>query len=811
MDINQLIQYIPTEEFGEQNDWLFIANVFKAAGVQEDDFRAWCALDHEKYSDDVVARYRSLSPKESREHALNILLKIAGENGYTYKGCVEHLPSVELRPCYRTVRYPNDEELTRFDQEKAQADTYTLLKHLGERFVLADYVNEEFNGKLRIRPCQEKSYSMLLYDFKKDSPIFERFGKPSNGRCFLLNEVDEEKLQQERQEGTSQGVKKEHFVSFDWCLIESDEGSIEEQWQKIRSLNLPLLGIVHSGNKSLHCFCHVGAQTLKEYEKRTKMLMDYCLINGFNVDTATSNINRWVRFPYARRRDKMQYPVKVFENFRTFNQWRKQSVYYCDIFDRKVQRNSTSDAKLEINLDSIMKVLHENGFRRNVSGDVFFKLNGKLVRQVSDGEIHTFLYDWLKTYYPEDLSLFARHKWEPSRLKMLDSIPDERHTDSRVESFFYFRNSAICVTKNGLEKVPYQAESRLVKKRICVPEFYAYRHVMAREVVPGLNGYINAKQMIDHDIKIADSSGDFARFVAIICNDDEARIRALKSALGYLMHRYKNPSLVKAIILTDESLEDQNGGTGKGLLFQALGKMRFCQSADMKTRERNRFFFSTIEKGCSVCHLDDVQENFDFSYLFNVLANDMEIEAKGQNRLVIPFEEAPKIYVSTNFAFKEMQTDSHKRRMAIYELYRKFNARHQPIDEFGRNFFYDWDEKEWNCFYNFMLECSLIYMQEGLLMCEPKYIKQKALRAEFQGREEFLEFIQTWESDGLFDKHVTNDDLSSRWISERGGVVSPISLKKLLTRYCELQGYSIRNIRDAQTRAFIVSKPEKLE
>lgn len=808
MDIRELASYIPTEDFREQNKWLYIANVFKAAGLGEEEFDEWCRLDPEKYGEDAIARYRSLTPTESPEHAINRLLVEARKYGYTYQGKFDQLPSVVLTPCYRTINKPVDEELPPFEEEKARIDAIRILTQIGRKFMLANYVDEGLI-KPRIRPKQEDSYYLEMSDFPA---AFEKLEKLWVGCAFQLNAVDSQRLQDEREAGIAKGVKKEHIISYDWCLIESDVGTVEEQWKKILSLDLPLLAVVHSGNKSLHCYCHVGAKTLEEYDRRTAMLMKYCEVNGFEVDSATRNINRWVRFPYAKRGGTMQYPVKVCEQYRTFNQWRKDAVYYLDIFDRKViKRGNETETELELNLSSMMRVLTENGFRRNKAGDSFFRLEGKLVHQSSDGEIQTFLYDWLKTYFPADVDVFARCKWEPTRLKMLDPIPDERHTDSEDECFFYFRNTVIKVTANGIEKVPYLPESRLVETKYHHPDdcsSFCLRTAMVKEKIPGLDGFINARQMIDHNIKLSDEEGDFARFVALICNEEEDRIKALKSALGYLMHRHKNPSQVKAVVLTDESLTDENGGTGKGLLFQALGQMRFCQSADMKTRERNRFFFSTVQRGCSIFHMDDVQKDFDFNYLFNALAGDMEVEGKGENRKVIPFAEAPKIYMSTNFAFKDMQKDSHKRRMAIYELHRKFNAHYQPKDEFKRNFFYDWDRAEWNRFYNFMLECSLTYMREGLLECEPKFAKQKALHAEFQDKEEILEFFQSWEKDGLIGKQISNSELEERWEREKGLYKPAMSLKRHLNRYCELQGYKIDSPRTAKVKSFIVTKPE---
>ena len=39
---------------------------------------------------------------------------------------------------------------------------------------------------------------------------------------------------------------------------------------------------------------------------------------------------------------------------------------------------------------------------------------------------------------------------------------------------------------------------------------------------------------------------------------------------------------------------------------------------------------------------------------------------------------------------------------------------HQPIHEFGKVFFNEWSEEEWNKFYTFMFYCVQMYLNEGL-------------------------------------------------------------------------------------------------
>ena len=225
MDIRELASYIPTEDFREQNKWLYIANVFKAAGLGEEEFDEWCRLDPEKYGEDAIARYRSLTPTESPEHAINRLLVEARKYGYTYQGKFDQLPSVVLTPCYRTINKPVDEELPPFEEEKARTDAIRILTQIDRKFMLANYVDEGLI-KPRIRPKQEDSYYLEMSDFPA---AFEKLEKLWVGCAFQLNAVDSQRLQDEREAGIAKGVKKEHIISYDWCLIESDVGTVEEQ------------------------------------------------------------------------------------------------------------------------------------------------------------------------------------------------------------------------------------------------------------------------------------------------------------------------------------------------------------------------------------------------------------------------------------------------------------------------------------------------------------------------------------------------------------------------------------------------------
>ncbi len=71
-----------------------------------------------------------------------------------------------------------------------------------------------------------------------------------------------------------------------------------------------------------------------------------------------------------------------------------------------------------------------------------------------------------------------------------------------------------------------------------------------------------------------------------------------------------------------------------------------------------------------------------------------------------------------------------------------YNETHQPVHDFGHNFFEDWDEEEWNRFDNFMLECLMLYLDEGLIDYKKINLLQRKLIADTS--KDFIEFIESY-------------------------------------------------------------------
>ena len=66
------------------------------------------------------------------------------------------------------------------------------------------------------------------------------------------------------------------------------------------------------------------------------------------------------------------------------------------------------------------------------------------------------------------------------------------------------------------------------------------------------------------------------------------------------------------------------------------------------------------------------------------------------------------MYLTTNHAING-SSSSFKDRQALVAFSDYYNEEFKPVDDFGINFFDEWDDRQWNLFYNFMADCLRLY------------------------------------------------------------------------------------------------------
>jgi len=442
--------------------------------------------------------------------------------------------------------------------------------------------------------------------------------------------------------------------------------------------------------------------------------------------------------------------------------------------------------KLKINNRLFLDMLAQSGFKTYlVDQDYFFVfINNMVVQEVSLIMIKKILKELIRDTVQKSQREIRSEKifeklidmtpslFNKGTLEYLDQFEGNFKNDTRTKSFIYFNNCYVEVTEDGYS----------------VHDYY------------DLDKYIWKAQIIERDFTPEAEESDFKKFVNMVCRFDEHRYNSLKSAIGYLLHTYKDPVTAKAIIFMDEKLEDgSNGGSGKSLLGYAISNVRKSLRVGGKNFKFDRFSFQSYEPGTNIIEFNDLSKNFSFEQLFNIITDNIAIEKKNKDQIIIPFEFSPKVLISTNYTIRGLD-ESSIRRQFIIEFSDYFNTNYSPEDEFGKRFFDDWSQYEWSKFYMFMIECLQYYLKNGLVEYDRVNLdKKKLLEAT---SEEFVEFMEDIEINKWYGKRETYIKFLENYPEYNSKNLRQYTLTHWLNTYSKINSYTFEQRRSDNDRAF---------
>ena len=394
--------------------------------------------------------------------------------------------------------------------------------------------------------------------------------------------------------------------------------------------------------------------------------------------------------------------------------------------------------------------LEQNGFYKFAPHGsdkyMFVRVTNNLIDKASEEEIKDFTLSYLQSIDDYTIYNFFADKtrfFKEDFLSMLDTVNIHFVKDTREFSFIYFRNCALKVTKTEVESMDYI----------------------------DLDGYVWRDQVIDRDFEFCDETKcDFRKFIENIGDNQEDRIKSLRSTIGFLMSGYKDPGFCPSVILNDEVVtEDPEGGTGKGLFVQAISMMKKVASIDGKKFSfDSQFAFQTVTTDTQVVCFDDAMKNFNFERLFSVITEGITIEKKNKDAIKIPFSFSPKIVITTNYMIRG-RGNSFARRKWELEFKQRYNIKFTPVDEFGKRFFDEWDEDEWCAFDNYMISNLQFYLNEGLVKSKFNNLGIKDLATETC--HEFVEWLGLIDGSSatdliVYDKKIFKNDLYQEFIQD---------------------------------------------
>ncbi len=423
---------------------------------------------------------------------------------------------------------------------------------------------------------------------------------------------------------------------------------------------------------------------------------------------------------------------------------------------RKFWNNITGSYKIDP--ESLHEFLNERGYYsfnpRSVNSTILIKSSEKQVRQVSPKEIRTFCWRYIESEYQfqddderrQVKTEFHKNKsyFSKDNMELLPEIEINEIKDTEETSYLFFPNCILEITDESVIKKSYEEVEG---------------HVFETDII-----FKDFKADIDKDYK---PQGEFYEFVKDVCSNpnkktEDQNFESIITIIGYLLHRHKHPANAKAIVFMDSYKNDNpNGGTGKGLLTKAFKYIREATFQDGKFyTSSNRFGLSQVKYGTRVLVFDDVPKTFDFEKIFPLITEEAVIERKYENKFTIPFEQSPKILITTNYTV-EGSGDSHKRRKVEFIFSDTFNADYSPEDKYGHLLFMGWDNKEWENFYLFMAHCLQMFLMEGIVL--PKFnVRERKLKIE--ATPEFIEFMNYLDYfHGKLNKDVVYDNFYSKY------------------------------------------------
>lgn len=301
--------------------------------------------------------------------------------------------------------------------------------------------------------------------------------------------------------------------------------------------------------------------------------------------------------------------------------------------------------------------------------------------------------------------------WQPNLLK-----------DNSTTSYIPYQNGVLKITKDKIELVEYaKLEYQIWRERI-----------------------------LPRDFKYTDKKGMFEDFFANVCGRGKDYKQRVKSEhykraqwyFGYMLQGSKRQSTARAWLLYDIRAGN-NGRSGKTIIGQAAGKIRSMVIIDGKQIDfKNRFAFQTVMPWTDIVFIDDPSKYMSLNPLFNMITGDLSAEKKNMSPIVKPV----KFMIASNWVL-EAEGSSESGRQFVTQLddfYARYSKEHGDtltpiVDLHGKEFFTDWDAKDWSEFDSFCARC-LQYHLSG-----------EAPKNTIMGNSNLVRFIQVNEEELFFE------------------------------------------------------------
>ncbi|MCR5139484.1 MAG: DNA primase [Bacteroidaceae bacterium] len=475
----------------------------------------------------------------------------------------------------------------------------------------------------------------------------------------------------------------------------------------------------------------------------------------------------------------------------------------------KADRNGNERVECQYSYVNARNFLHRHGFGRYRISDrsyEFVHLEKHFVTMVQPFDVR----DYLVTFAEDNcgklvLEMLLKGSVQylgPDKLSMLKELKPGFLQPSRECQFFYFRDVYWRVTRSGIEEMKYNMLTHDVwadmRKDVEVTRYPSLVDFSQDE-----NGHytytITPVGEMCHFLRFLENTSNFSWRKEDNGQIDEAEKAEMAQhllsklcAIGYMSMDIKDAGVTRAVVAMDgkqSEVGESNGRSGKSLVGELMRRVTTVAYIGGKKDKLldDQFIWDGITEKTRLVFIDDVKQNFDFEMLFPLITGDWMVNHKGGERVTLPFERSPKIYIPTNHAVVGSGSSFRDRQWIIlFSDY--YNETHKPIDDFGCQFFSEWEFLQWSLTWNLIAQCVQLYLTYGVVQAPGDRAEHRRLRQEIT--EGFLQWFSEYFSDaGRFGVLLPRSELQEQCRKKTEMNTSPTLFKKRFKKACEYYGW----------------------
>ena len=366
--------------------------------------------------------------------------------------------------------------------------------------------------------------------------------------------------------------------------------------------------------------------------------------------------------------------------------------------------------------------------------------------------------------YLQALPIFSEEEFN-------DTIKLDIFRDDKENCYIPFKNGVVHISSNDIKLIPLENltekgniwESSIIRKKIEILDQYMVTqsnyfrdfvtYALKKDILP-----VKGK----NDIKLGTDNDRF-----------NETLEAFETGFGFLIHSYQPSDEQKVVVFIDvESSPDRTEGrNGKSLCMEQLKNYRNTAFVNGKQfrksmSESSRFNFSNVKIDTGFVFINDLNPDFDLTTMFSDITDEMTVEGKGTNKLVISKDKKPKMGITTNYIITGVGSSFEERQHIVefgnfWNKASKFGIKPKTI--LGKKIGDDFDENDWIKYYNYGFQCIQKYLMKGLSKQNLANYNKKNLIASIEGingNGQIVDWMEDWISTTRLEGNYQIDGIS---------------------------------------------------